>query len=112
MSAVKIARIKEVSLNVGLTPSAQACFEMKKFLDDKAVPYKLLAYMDAAQHADVLTSLGTWGWGFKRETREFTDFPVLTWVVFDDDFNSYTMCATSIDEVTKQLLPHLALIKL
>jgi hypothetical protein len=109
---MNIARIKEVSFYVGLTEDAQACFDMKKFLDSQGISYKLLAYWDDQAHEGNFKAMSTWTWGEKGEQREFTRYPVLTWQVFDEDFNSHLEYATNIAEVKNKLLPHAALIKL
>jgi hypothetical protein len=107
----KLARIKDVSLYVGLTEDALACFEMKAFLEANAIPYTLLAYMDDSQHEPNFQALSSWVWGPDGEKRAFTKFPILTWREFDEDFNEVQECALAPDEARTKLLPHVALIK-
>lgn len=107
-----LVRIKDVSFYVGLTADAVACFEMKQFLNDNAIPYKLLAYMDDSVHEHNFKALSSYTWGPNGEKREISRFPVLTWDEFDDDFNRVIECAVTIDEIRAKLLPHKDLIKL
>ncbi len=107
-----LARIKDVSLYVGLTADVQACYDMKKFLEDNSVQYLLLAYMDETAHEPNFKAMSTWTWGPEGEKREFSRFPILTWREFDTDFNEVLQYATTIEEVRTKLLPSKALIKL
>ncbi len=106
-----LARIKDVSFYVGLTEDAQACWDMRKFLVDNGIDFKLLAYMDESAHEPNFQAMSTWTWGPEGRTQEFTRFPILTWQVFDEDFNSYLDNATTIDEIREKLLPIKSLIK-
>ncbi len=106
-----LVRIKDVSFYVGLTEDVQACWEMKKFLVDNGIDFKLLAYMDDSVHETNLRGMSTWTWGPEGRSQEFTRFPILTWMVFDDDFNSYIENALTVDEVREKLLPLKSLIK-
>lgn len=94
-----LAKIKGVHLYVGLTANGAECFNAKKLLADNNIPHKLLAYNDIAQHASVFNALNTWSWGSNNETRTFTDFPIIHWTEYHDDFSSYNSCATSVAEL-------------
>lgn len=103
---MKLVRIKELYLYVGLTFSAQKCYELKKYLTDNKIPFTQLNYMDEAAHPSVYESLNTWNWGPNGEKRTFNDFPILTWMNCFDDFTLQAESATSIFEVQSKLLPN------
>lgn len=106
-----LARIKNVTLYVGLTADVQACWELKKLLVENQIPHTILAYFDDAVHADVFESLNSWTWGKDAEKRTFTRFPVVTWENCYDDFTIQLECALSASEAKSKLLPHASLIK-
>jgi hypothetical protein len=108
---MNIARIKDVSFYVGLTENVQACWDMKKFLVDNGIDFKLLAYLDDSAHPAIFEGMNTWTWGLDGEKRTLTRFPILTWQIFDEDFNSHLECAVTIEEVKTKLLPHQSFIK-
>lgn len=99
-----LVKIKNVYLYVGLTENGAECFNAKKLLADNNIPYTLLAYNHDAQHASVFAALNTWSWGPNKETKEFTDFPIVHWTECYDDFSTELFCATSVAELNNSTL--------
>jgi len=99
-----LAKIKDVTLYVGLTENGAACFQVKKLLADNNIPHKLLAYNDTAQHPSVFGALNTWRWGENLETRTFTDFPIVHWKEVDTNADIVLKCVTSVAELNNSSL--------
>jgi len=73
-------KIDDVDLYVGLTAEAQACWNLKKFLLDNNIKFRVLSYNDDSQHSILFQGLSTWWDGVT-----FDKFPVLTYVEVDPD---------------------------
>ena len=99
-----LAKIKDVTLYVGLTENGAECFNAKKLLADNNIPHKLLAYNDTNQHASVFNALNTWRWGENATTKTFNDFPIVHWTEHFDDFSSVRHCVTSVAELNNSSL--------
>ena len=91
-----LAKIKDVTLYVGLTENGAECFNAKKLLADNNIPHKVLAYNDINQHASVFNALNTWRWGEDQTTKTFTDFPIVHWTEHHSDFSVVRHCVTSV----------------
>jgi hypothetical protein len=96
-----LVKIKEVYLYIGLTAKTSDCDAAKKLLDDANVKYNLLTYNDPAQHHYVFESLSTWNWGNPNNLtkRTFTDFPILHWKEYYDDYEQQVECADGLTEI-------------
>ena len=73
-------KIDDVDLYVAVTEDAQACWEMKKFLTDNKIKFRLMMYADDSQHANLFSALSTWWPG---ET--FDKFPFVVYTEIDMD---------------------------
>lgn len=99
-----LAKIKDVTLYVGLTENGAECFNVKKILSDNNIPFKLLGYNDTTQHPSVFNALNTWTWGPDNVKKTFTDFPIVHWTECHDDFVIYNSCAISAAELNLSTL--------
>jgi hypothetical protein len=99
-----LVKIKDVYLYVGLSPNGAECYNAKKVLDDNNIPFVLLGYNDTTQHSSVFEALNTWGWGPEKQTKTFTDFPLIHWTECYDDFTTEMFCATSVAELNNSSL--------
>lgn len=94
-----LVKIKDVYLYVGLTENGAECFNAKKLLADNNINHKVLSYNDITQHAGVFAALNTWRWGPGKETKTFTDFPIVHWTECYDDFSTELFSVTSVAEL-------------
>lgn len=94
-----LAKIKDVTLYVGLTENGAECFNAKKILADNNISFRLLAYYDTSQHKSVFDALNTWRWGTDNVNKTFTDFPIIHWTECYDDFTVINNCVTTVAEL-------------
>jgi vacuolar-type H+-ATPase catalytic subunit A/Vma1 len=80
-------------------------------LDSLNIPYSNLVYTEKAQVEELFANLGTWTYGLDYEVKEFTNFPLITWQEFYDDYTNCNNYATNIDELKTKLVPNASLIE-
>jgi hypothetical protein len=100
----EIVKITQVSLMVGITAGAAECYACKKILDDNGIKYQLLHYGDESTHANHFDALSTWPFGPQFEQRTFTDFPIITWKEYYDDYERWLQVAQSSKELAESSL--------
>ncbi len=75
-----LTKIDDVYLYTAMDHTAQACFEMKQYLQDNNVNFNHLHYNDDSQLPDVFAPLSTW-W----EGETFNAMPILIYTEIHDD---------------------------
>lgn len=92
-----LVKISNICLYIGVTnPGAlQAIFDCKAVLDNAGVKYNNLLYPEPAQYANIFENLSTWTFGFDFTQYSFTDFPIVTWQEFYDDYEICDQVALS-----------------
>jgi hypothetical protein len=90
LTMANIVKIKEIHLYAGFTENAAETYTVKRMLDDRKIPYTFLQYGGNEEeiHAGVYSSLNTWNFGRPEEIykKTFTDFPIVTWKEYYDDY--------------------------
>lgn len=102
-----LVKVQAVSIYYGVT-DAQAMtdtFACKAVLDSLNIPYVNLVYTETSQVNELFANLGTWTYGWDYEVKEFTNFPLITWQEFYDDYTNFNNFATSIAELNAKLVP-------
>ena len=101
-----IVKINQVHLYMGFaTPeSAADCVVVKKMLDDANIEYTLLQYGDNSAHSGVFDALSTWSLGPDFLQRKFTDFPIVHWVEFYDDYERWVQAVVGSKELSNSNL--------
>lgn len=107
-----LVKITEVTLMTGFTAGAAECCACKKLLQDSGIKYQLLHYGDESTHHTNFDALSTWTFGPNFEQRTFTDFPVVTWKEFYDDYERWIQVAQSSEELAaSNLLKNISLVQ-
>lgn len=93
----ELVKISEVMLYAGYTASVQRVFEIKKILDEAGIKYTFMNYADESAHPQLFSSLSTWWWGKQPDAKQvkFTDFPIVTWKEFYNDWTTAVYNVTS-----------------
>jgi hypothetical protein len=94
-----IVKIDNVRIYYGITtPEAlQAIFDCKQILDDNNIPYGNLIYNEVSAYPEIFANLSTWAFGTDFTQYTFTDFPIVTWQEFYDDFEVCDQVAISVE---------------
>lgn len=109
---VNLVKIDQVYLYTGATKNTDEQVALKKALDKAEVPYVELTYNDPLQHNEVFAALNTWSWGERKESRKFTDFPIVHWKEYYDTWHTMDFNVTSVSELKKSsLLKNKALVQ-
>lgn len=96
-----LVKITDVRVYVGVTnPEAlQATFDCIKILNDSNIVFANLIYPDVEQYASIFENLSTWTFGFDFTQYTFTDFPIITWKEYYDDYEICDQVAQSVSEL-------------
>ncbi len=95
-----LIKIDSIRFNIGLSTDASMVEQLacRKILVDEAIPHGVLMYsMD--DYSSVLGPLSSWVFGLEMREVLFTDFPVITWTEYYDDYNVVSECAASSAEL-------------
>ncbi len=94
-----LVKIDDVRIYFGVTtPEAlQAIFDCKQILDDNNIPYANLIYPDVNVYPEVFENLSTWAFGTDFTQYTFTDFPIITWKEYYDNYEVCDQVATSVE---------------
>lgn len=95
-----LMKISEVLLYGGLTQDVQAVYDMKVFLEQQGIKYRLLFYTENTEQA--LAPLRTWRMGDRGAEKTHDDlvkFPFVTWNEHYDDWEKNVNIAKDITEL-------------
>jgi hypothetical protein len=107
-----IIKIKDVELIFGLTEGAHECFLCKQVLDQANIKFRVLHYGDDKSQQRQLDNMSTWSFGADFKQYKFTEFPIVTWKEFYDDYERFLEVAQSAEELkASNLLKNASLIK-
>lgn len=99
-----IVKITDVQLYAGFSQGVADAFECKKILDAAGVKYSLLMYHDEPTIAANVAAISTWTFGSDFKQYAFTDFPVIVWKEFYDDYERFLQVATSSKDLAASTL--------
>jgi hypothetical protein len=102
-----LVKINKVYLFIGFgsTPEVAAeCVKARDLLESNKIPFTLLNYLDADSHAGNCAALSTWTWGSDFHTKTFTDFPIVHWTEYFDDFERYLEGVQGLDALVSSNL--------
>ena len=96
-----LVKITDVRICIGVTTpeSLQSVFDCIKILKDNNIPYANLLYPEESQYTNVFENLSTWTFGFDITQYTFTDFPIITWKEYYDDYEICDQVAQSVSEL-------------
>lgn len=101
MSKLRLIKIKNVKLYTAICEDAQDCWDCKKALQDKGIPFGHLNY-DESQLSDVMKALSTWHYFDGKEIfqKTFDRLAIVHWESFySDDEGPKLNVAVGIDEL-------------
>jgi hypothetical protein len=99
-----IVKISEVYLYGALNEDVLEVYQIKKFLEEQGIDFKLLFYLDEGSQS--LSALSTWSMGEKDalEVKPITKYPLVVWSEHHDDLEKTVNIATSLAELQAKVL--------
>jgi hypothetical protein len=104
-----IAKIKEIVLYTGLCPNGKDCYEAYRWMAEKVGVDKFnhLHYNDPSAEASVLRTVSAW-WAYEENPPKFTQFPMVTYIEYDTEFNYTQRYLYGLDDIIESTLSQLA----